>query len=273
MQLDKTNISIRERGFGEIMGLALQVTRQHFAGLAMATVAGALPFALLNFWLLHELLASEFAWEEDIGFYWFSYLCLLVIETPFATGFVTLYLGQITFSNQVNAKLLVRDYFRALPQMIWVLGFLRCLMMGIFFMPYWNRPYLGELILLERTPLLSGKTRPITTHLRSGNLHSNNGGDLFGRWILICLVGILLWISLFLSVEQLSFMTASIQYSDFTWHGIVVPATLWCVVGWTAVVRFLAYLDLRIRHEGWEIELLMRAEAQRLRAGMAVHGA
>ena len=30
------------------------------------------------------------------------------------------------------------------------------------------------------------------------------------------------------------------------------------------VVRYLEYLDLRIRYEGWEVELFMRAEAARL---------
>jgi hypothetical protein len=30
--------------------------------------------------------------------------------------------------------------------------------------------------------------------------------------------------------------------------------------GYLTVVRFLAYLDLRIRREGWEAELMMRAE-------------
>jgi hypothetical protein len=29
------------------------------------------------------------------------------------------------------------------------------------------------------------------------------------------------------------------------------------------VVRFLSYLDTRIRNEGWEVELLLRAEASR----------
>ena len=42
--------------------------------------------------------------------------------------------------------------------------------------------------------------------------------------------------------------------------------------GWSwpscRVVRFLSYLDLRIRHEGWEVELLMRAEALRLATQM-----
>ena len=41
------------------------------------------------------------------------------------------------------------------------------------------------------------------------------------------------------------------------------PATLWIVAGYLSVVRFLSYLDLRIRHEGWEVELRLRAEASR----------
>ena len=45
---------------------------------------------------------------------------------------------------------------------------------------------------------------------------------------------------------------------------VCFPATLWLVAGYFAVVRFLSYLDLRIRREGWEIELIMRAAANRL---------
>ena len=50
---------------------------------------------------------------------------------------------------------------------------------------------------------------------------------------------------------------------------VVYPACLWLVVAFLAVVRFLSYLDLRIRHEGWEVELLMRAEALRLATPLA----
>ena len=42
------------------------------------------------------------------------------------------------------------------------------------------------------------------------------------------------------------------------------PLALWLVLGFFAVVRFLGYLDLRIRREGWEVELMMRAEGARL---------
>jgi hypothetical protein len=43
------------------------------------------------------------------------------------------------------------------------------------------------------------------------------------------------------------------------------PISMWIVAGYLTVVRFLSYLDLRIRHEGWEVELRMRAESTRLK--------
>ena len=36
-----------------------------------------------------------------------------------------------------------------------------------------------------------------------------------------------------------------------------------------AVVRFLAYLDLRIRREGWELQLTMLSESGKLARGIA----
>jgi hypothetical protein len=45
---------------------------------------------------------------------------------------------------------------------------------------------------------------------------------------------------------------------------VLRPITLWTVVAFMGVARFLSYLDLRIRQEGWEVELLVRAEAARL---------
>ena len=44
----------------------------------------------------------------------------------------------------------------------------------------------------------------------------------------------------------------------------IATLAIWIVVGYFSVVRFLSYLDLRIRREGWEVELRMRAEGARL---------
>ncbi len=46
---------------------------------------------------------------------------------------------------------------------------------------------------------------------------------------------------------------------------VYVPVALWLIVIFSTVVRFLLYLDLRIRREGWEIELKVRAAANELK--------
>ena len=48
----------------------------------------------------------------------------------------------------------------------------------------------------------------------------------------------------------------------------IFPLSMWIVAGFMTVARFLSYLDLRIRHEGWEVELLLRAEATRMASRM-----
>ena len=45
---------------------------------------------------------------------------------------------------------------------------------------------------------------------------------------------------------------------------IYLQVAIWTVVHFFSVVRFLGYLDLRIRREGWEVELQLRAEAARM---------
>ncbi|HXT57762.1 MAG TPA: hypothetical protein VN699_03965, partial [Pirellulales bacterium] len=56
---------------------------------------------------------------------------------------------------------------------------------------------------------------------------------------------------------------------DRTMYTVYLQGAIWLVVGYFAVVRFLSYLDLRIRTEGWEVELIMRAEAARLTRQLA----
>jgi hypothetical protein len=49
------------------------------------------------------------------------------------------------------------------------------------------------------------------------------------------------------------------------WQATIgLPLAMWLTAAYFAVARYLSYLDLRIRHEGWEVELRMRAEAARL---------
>jgi hypothetical protein len=269
MQLDQTRIAIRERGFGEIMGLALQVTRAGAGWLVVLWVMGAAGFALLNGWMLQTVLVDELEFEDVPAGYWSLMLMLVAIEAPFATAPITLYLGKMMFNSEFRFRTMVTELFRSLPQLALFQGVLRTVMLPILMLPYWMMPYVGELILLERNPLFRGKRNRLTTNRRSRNLHANNGGELFGRWLLAIAAGVLLTLAIGQGIEVLVAQLASWEVTHAMRHLVIYPIALWLVVGWMAVVRFLAYLDLRIRREGWEVELLMRAEAQRLRRQVA----
>lgn len=272
MQLDQTRILIRERSFGEILGLALQVTRAGAGWLLLLWLLGSLPFALLNGFLLYEVLVDELWYEFPSG-YWFLLIVLVAIQAPLAAAPITLYLGKMMFASQFRFGAMLKELVGSLPQLILFQVILRSITLPILFLPYWMMPYVGELILLERNPLFSGRHRRMTTNRRSRNLHGNNGGELFGRWLLATLASVVLVFAFGMGIEALAMQFGAYEISPTVRHLVIYPIALWLVVGWMAVVRFLSYLDLRIRREGWEVELLMRAEAARLRKQTSLVGA
>jgi hypothetical protein len=115
---------------------------------------------------------------------------------------------------------------------------------------------------------------------RSSHLHGPYSADLLVRWVGAAAVALLLvGLALLTAVVAQGFLISDwpivgLATPDFVWQldwfklQVVYPACLWLVVAFMSVVRFLSYLDLRIRHEGWEVELFMRAEAIRLAARM-----
>ena|SRR5438552_10403730 len=101
-------------------------------------------------------------------------------------------------------------------------------------------------------------------------LHSYFAGNLFGRWIAAVAVGGLWLVGLYAAIfwMRMVVLKGELDLSpDLLW--LWLPVALWIVMSYFNVARFLSYLDLRIRAEGWEIELRMRAEANRLRSQLA----
>lgn len=261
MQLDKTRIIIRERPYMELLELALVVIRYHAAPLAGCLLTFALPLALLNHWFASETFDAEF----DTGGYAAWQVILIAFEAPLATSLMTIYLGQIMFVDHPGVKRLTADFFRALPQLFAIqvilrgIGAMMCFI-GLFLF-YMLRPYANEVILLERNKI-SGTWKRLTA------LHENTGGLVTARWFGSLFYGGVLMLSLMLAIgffrEQL-FNNLRSEY----WRAVIdLPLALWLVIGFFAVVRYLCYLDLRIRREGWEVELKMRAEAVRLARAM-----
>lgn len=270
MQLDQTRISIRERTLPEIMDLALQVIRVHWLALLAMFALGAVPMILLNTWLIGDWTVTEFDEDWSPAYIWFM-VFLVALETPLATAPTTLYLGQAMFQDRWEARRLVADFFRSLPQLFWY----QIVVRGIFIIPsvvivvpllapYAIWPYLNEVILLERNPMFRGHERRMTTYRRSKVLHTAASSDLFARWMLSTVAGIPMIVALWMSLWMVQGMLSGVSHSKVVGMVVYLQVAIWLVVDFFAVVRFLAYLDQRIRREGWEVELSMRAEATRL---------
>lgn len=221
--------------------------------------------------------------------YLFDLALLTFIEAPLASIFVTAYLGEAVFMQKPTYRQVFLTVLRHLPALILCQLLLRgigpALLLAGFIDRYSSytanevmlwliaaysagfrifRPYINEIILLEKNPLRSRSAAAITVNRRSAHLHGSSSGNLFVRWLLAAMQGLLL-VFLIMSALYLG-VGLLISHFEMNWYFAVLlfPAGMWIVVGYFSVVRYLDYLDLRIRYEGWEVELLMRAEAARL---------
>ena len=272
MQLDKTYIAVRERGFMEILDLSLHVVTRFAGPLALALLAGILPLAIAT----HLLAADAGALEEDLAWNadYTALVCVLAaLAAPLAGAPATLLLGQSLFMERPSARRISRDLLSSLPQLIWFQVVMRgALIFFVFtsFVPFVFQPYVGEIVLLERNPLFQGRrrrhdsARQITTMMRVRLLHKGSGGELFGRWITSMAAGSIMAAMILLALTGCMQWISGNGELDRTTYAIFVQIAVWVTVGFFTVVRFLSYLDLRIRREGWEVELKMRAEATRL---------
>lgn len=276
IRLDQTRIVIRERDFGDILDLALHVARGHALPLLLTSLVGIVPLAVLNGWLLMPLVdvfLDEGLQYEESTWYFILFLYALVLlviwQTPLATALPTIYLGQRMFVDQIDRRQVVRDLVGSLPQLILLQVVLRGLLVpwvASWLLLFALNPYLNEIILLERNPLRRRGNTPgaTSTMRRAWDLQARHGSQLFGRWVAAALVAVVLVLAMWLAMWYLRGMLTNFWELDRWMYLAYLQVAVWFWVVYFTVVRFLSYLDLRIRSEGWEIELQMRAEAARL---------
>jgi hypothetical protein len=263
VQLDQARIAIRERSWLDNLDLALQVIRAQSAGVAASAAIGILPFVLLNFFVLTWLYPDSD--EESHAGYWYFSIVLVMIEAPLATASLTLYLGQAMFLLKARPREIAREFAACLPQLLLLQFFLRILFILptiTWIIPYALWPFLNEVILLERNPLV-GRAGRLSTLKRNSALHRGGSGDFLLRAICALALSGLLVTALVLTqgflLENLLGLRAGWKTEIMT-----LQLALWFVVIYFTVARFLSYLDQRIRDEGWEVELALRAERERL---------
>jgi hypothetical protein len=258
MAVDRTLVQIRERSYLDILDLALVVIRHRPATIGGAAVLGIAPWAVLNAWLTAD---SEEA-RAPIQ------LILIALEAPIAMAPLTIVLGGLMFGTRPRSRQVVATMLRLLGPMLFYQGFLRgvlvCSVVLAWLVPV-RFAFLNEVVLLER-----GRWWKVWS--RCGDLASDRGGELFGQWLSQVTFG---------SMFVLAFWVASARVvgvfeGELTWvdSGFDLVFNAWAIVGvWVAmaffaVVRFLTYIDQRIRLEGWEVELRLRAVGRTMREGL-----
>jgi hypothetical protein len=260
VQIDRTRIAIRERTWSDNLDLALQVIRTHFGGLMSAALAGVLPMIALNFLIIR---AAVNPLDEDANFLSIPLAMLLVlIEAPLATAPITLYLGQALFVERPSGLKVARDFLSCLPQLLLFQMFLRNLLIFPIFVAYALWPYLNEIILLERNPLTT-RGGQMSTAKRNSLMHQGGSGDNVARAILAGVLALLLVAAIATSQSMLFDILLGIEQSR-SGQVLALQGVLWIVAVYFTVARFLSYLDQRIRNEGWEVELVLRAQRERL---------
>lgn len=282
LDLNTTLVSVRERSLTEICDLALRVLCKSFRPIALASLAGILPWATLNAFLAWAFIPDLFV---NWGVYIWSSVLLSFWQIPLATAPLTLTLGQMMFQRKIEPKRAYQDFMHSLPQLIWSQLFLRliCIPHGLwlvfgdisrygvlfaFTMFLWLIPtlrwsYLNEVILLERNPWRA-KPGQLSTRQRSTALHTGEGGIIFGRSVCTGVIWSYLFITIFAALWYVLGQFLDNYVINFWTIAVLIPLANWIVIMYLSVVRFLCYLDLRIRREGWEVDLILRTEAERL---------
>jgi len=281
------------------MDLSLHVLRMYALPLLATMAMGVIPLVVINHLLLDWMLVG--AEERSVFPLRFVYVITLLvyIEAPLASVFATSYLGQAVFLDRPRFRDVIKDVGKMFPRIVWcqllirgiapawllllcvdrydefnflVEGFLLVMLLIWAMCLRAFRPFINEIVLLERNPLSSTNKRVMTIGRRSSMLHAN-GGDLLVRGIAANLIGILL----VLAVYGTFMFVSGVMRNDWSQPPSMIrfgfPLAMWITTGYFTVFRFLSYLDARIRQEGWEVELRLRAEAARLAGDLAHHPA
>ncbi|MEM9644366.1 MAG: hypothetical protein AAF989_05190 [Planctomycetota bacterium] len=211
---------------------------------------------------------------------------LVVAQTPAAGAMTTYYLGQAVFEKRPTWANVRRELRKQAGAWFWHLGMLRLaiplmvlmairwgspqdplidLFGAIFVMVVLvivrsSRPFMPEILLLEQCPRRSTDPSVVTRSRRSAALHRPMAGELSSRFMTVSFASMFGTLAIYYTLHSLRGLLFGQWGTDMFSLLVFFPLALWIVAGITVYFRLLSYLDTRIRLEGWEVELAVRAE-------------
>lgn len=291
MEIQQTTIAIRERSFAEILDLSLHVTRRYAGKIAFTMAMGVLPLMLANF-ALTGLFLRDLGRSFPAAYLW-SMSVLIYLQAQLAAVFTTFYIGRAVFNDEPTMSQTIEGVWKGFSRLFVAQGLLRGVLPGMavvglsllvedeellgvvlgLLLPVVAiiagivravRPFVNEMIILEQLPLVAKTHGEMTLGARSQSLHSGASGDLFGRGIVQVVVGLVLAVSFYGAALFGYGLVTNSWTQGALLLCVIYPLALWSVAAISTVSRFLQYLDIRIRQEGWEVELGLRNEGDRI---------
>jgi len=250
----RARVAFRERAFIDVMDLALRFLVVHWRLYAKVSLVVLVPGIALTLGVAS--LASDWWVGWSVAF-----LLSFVAQVPF-----TLLASRLVFQERVSARVVLRAAAGELPRILVMRGlWLLPILLGsvALVVPSFALAtiflFVDEVMILERSRILPafGRSRRIAA--------SSLGNTL----LCLAMVTVLPLVAvLFADVGGRAFVSDLLQFQG--------PLPLWtkggsvlAVLGWFGVVpyvttaRFFAYLNVRTRAEGWDIQTRFAAIAAR----------
>ncbi len=244
MDLSRTRVVFRERSVIDVLDLALRFVVQH-GRLFAATGAVVLPPFLLASYVLGRLWGPFAAWG-------FSLFAASLASAPF-----TVLASRLVFEDDVLVRGAIREGLGAAPRLL----LLRLVMfvLGALGLAFFTAPglwflsvtlFVVEVAVLERAPF----KRAIT---RSQAIVSRESGEAMIALLLLAVLTFIACVAADSGGRAIASVLLEAAAPDPIWVSGWSPLSLagfWLFVPYAATARFLVYLDVRTKSEGWDIQ-------------------
>ena len=262
-------VALRERSGMQIMDLAITVLRAWWRPLLVPLIMGFLPFFLLNLFignLLQERMIEVDNTEDYFSVPYFLTL-IFIMEAPWISAPVEIAMGGLVFNQRVTTRQIMGRIIRGMPKMVLfqviARGIITIFGITILAIPL-ALGFVNEIIYLERV-----SWRRLYKRVKSLNANADQFAFSFSATFFLLVFVISGWyaLSVFLSVMEKSSIWLDSElliFSDWKLHVLTIAG-----IQFFAIARFLFYIDVRIRSEGWDLENQVRAivAEQKIRTG------
>lgn len=280
MQLDAALMAIQQRTVGGCIDMGIIFLREHFAAVMKMTMCLAIPFCAVTWWLV-----SRHDWSA-VGI-----MVLFGFTSPFLGAALVGEAGLRVFGDQfsvgrgfwsVLTTLFPLGALLLLARGLAMIGGLMCVAPGYLVSARYG--FLSEIFLLERQRLkkYEGRLNDLTGAMYGSILYRQSSVLLFYSMCVASLFVLVDLTTTFLLgwpvfIARVSLLSSNVTTSHL-WHELgqlltkdelvltTLMAIMWFVYPVARLAWFFCYLDIRIRQEGWDLELEFRIEANRLEA-------